>query len=184
MKRNLVIAISGLVFGLMLGIVLNTVMPPSNAYAAEWSSWNAPKQATFYTDLGCTASGKIINSSSKYVAVDMSRVVSKAKWKKMSAKDKRRFFYYGEKLQIQHLTKKKKPVTVVVADCGSFRGAGQYFSAKKNSKTRKLYPAYWKNRDKSYKWYSRSFDLTNSARIAVGITWGEGVGMVRWRYAK
>lgn len=114
----------------------------------------------------------------------MSRVVKKKTWMKGNAAFKRTHFYYGEKLQIQHLNKKKKPVTVIVADCGSFGGAGQCFSAKKNSRTRTLYPDYWKNRDRKYKWYSRWFDLTNASRLAVGITWNEGVGMVRWRYEK
>lgn len=133
------------------------------ASATEWSKWKAPKQASYYTELGATASGRTIKPGSKFVAVDMSRVVSKKRWLKGSEKFRSSHWYYGQRIQIQSMSKKKKPVTVTVADCGSFGWAGQY----------------WKG-----KYRPRWFDLTNSARKAVGLKASAGVCVVRWRYQK
>lgn len=166
--------IIGKLLGVALGLgivmlVSMLIISCDTAHAAtKWSGWQDAKQATFYTDMGGTASGRIIKPKSKYVAVDMSRVVSKKRWKKGSAKFRRSHFWYGEKLQLRRINGKYKGKvrTVTVADCGSFCGAGQMLGRGKNAR-----------------WIDRWFDLTNGARLGF-ITWDEGVGAVTWRYEK
>lgn len=151
------------VFALLIAL-WGSVAASKAAYATEWSKWKSPHQATFYTDYGATASGRIIRADSQFVAVDWSRVVSKKRWKAGTAKFRKTHFFYGERIQLERLNGswKGRKRTLIVADCGSFGRSGQY----------------WKG-----SWRSRWWDLTNGARLGF-ISWAEGVCVVRWRYEK
>lgn len=136
------------------------LIAPQCALAASWSSWSDYKQASCYGGPSepwetVTATGKQIGPSSKYVAVPMNRVISKKCWKKLNPSQKKRFFFYGEKLQIKH---GKKTLTVTVQDCGGFSG---YYGIRKGKKVERL------------------FDLTPGVYRHLKV---DGLGFVRFRY--
>lgn len=130
------------------------------ASAAEWSTWQGAKQASYYSGSG-SASG--IHAKNK-MAVPISKVVSKKKWKRGSEKYRRSHFFYGERVQLK-VTKgryKGKIRTFVVVDCGLFGGSGGWYKGA---------------------WRSRLFDLHVNG-ISGFLGRSEGVNYVKWRYAK
>lgn len=129
-------------------------------FATEWSNWQSVKQASYYGGYG-SASG--IKAKNK-VAVPIERVVSKKKWKRLSKKNKSRYFYYGERLSLQVVKGKHKGKkrTFTVVDCGGFG----YVSGR------------YKGRSVG-RWY----DLHEDG-ISGFLGRSEGVCYVRWRYVK
>lgn len=130
------------------------------ASATEWSTWQGAKQASYYSGSG-SASG--IHAKNK-LAVPISKVVKKSKWKKGSAKFKRTHFYYGEKVQLRVVKGRYRGAvrTWTVVDCGGFGHCGGYMNRK--------YCARW-------------FDLHKSS-IGHFLGTREGINYVTWRYQK
>lgn len=85
------------------------------------------------------------------------RIVSKPTWTKLTKSAKRRYFYYGERIQLK---RGKHRVTATVQDCGGFNGCGYY---RKNQ------------------WIPRLFDCTPAVFGALKFS---GTATVKWRVLK
>ena len=146
-KMKFVISLIALLLGLLI-----FAMP------AEASSWSGFYQTSVYGpyegETTC-ATGKRITYSTKYVAVPMERIVSKEKWKRLSAKNKKQYFYYHEKLTLKH---GNYTCVVWVEDCGGFGSYGGYYKGK---------------------WRKRMFDLQPAVKKALHVG---GTDFVKFKY--
>ena len=102
------------------------------AHAATWSKKSDVVQASCYGPYEgetITATGRRITNSTPYIAVPMGNIVSKSRWKKLSKAEKKRRFYYHQRIKLTNVGNGKS-VTCYVEDCGGFAGCGGTYKGK------------------------------------------------------
>ena len=127
----------------------------AKAKTREWSDYVQASCYGPYEGECTTATGRAITNGTYYIAVPISRITSYSSWKKMSAANKHKYFYYHEKI---YLKKGNNTCTVSVEDCGGFGGYGTTYNGK---------------------WCERLFDLTPAVFHALGVN---STGLVKWHY--